>query len=97
MFMNQNSKHSKKNKQHVQERPETFVPPLSFEQLNALEQARHVRLCQLLEYSVSHYCDDYLRQLAILNVQHQSLAELARMQSDVIGRLKKTATRKVKR
>ncbi|KPY31481.1 hypothetical protein ALO52_200097 [Pseudomonas syringae pv. primulae] len=60
----------------------------------ALEEARHAQLCQLLEHTVHHHCDEYLRQLAISSVQVRTLAEIATMQSQLLALSGTTASAK---
>ncbi len=62
----------------------------------ALEEARHAQLCQLLEHTVHHHCDEYLRQLAISSVQVRTLAEIATMQSQLVALSGTTAAAKAK-
>lgn len=62
----------------------------------ALEEARHAQLCQLLEHTVHHHCDEYLRQLAISSVQVRTLAEIATMQSQLLALSGTTAAAKPK-
>ncbi|QQU68207.1 hypothetical protein I6I45_26795 [Pseudomonas fluorescens] len=50
----------------------------------SLEEARHNRLCQLLEHTLHRHCDDYLRQLATTAVHVKTVAEIATMQAQLL-------------
>ena len=49
-----------------------------------MEEARHNRLCQLLEHTLHSHCDDYLRQLATTAVHVKTVAEIATMQAQLL-------------
>lgn len=50
----------------------------------ALEASRQAALCRLLEHSMGHWCDDYLRQLATNAVRVRALSEIATMQAELL-------------
>lgn len=50
----------------------------------ALEANRQAALCRLLEHSMGHWCDDYLRQLATNAVRVSALSEIAAMQAELL-------------
>lgn len=52
--------------------------------LAALEASRQTALCRLLEHSMGHWCDDYLRQLATNAVRVRALSEIATIQAELL-------------
>lgn len=65
-------------------RPPSKAKAAEIQALAELEQARHSRLCELLEHTLPRHCDDYLRQLATTAVQVQSIAQIATLQAQLL-------------